>query len=213
MISSRLDRRTLEAALGTKESEALLWWDAFTGSHPRVLDESDGYVDDPTILTIDVSRDVRVEIEYQPGGTSYRIVSADSTELLGEIGPHWRLPGLQWSELVAISNASERTGSILESQCFLVLLPLVWPESTTDIASQERAVATAIEQAGIATLAGATALAAAWADDIAAVAGVTWSRGPAGARSENGEGTRGVDLQDGSVSRLNGLIAEATTEP
>jgi hypothetical protein len=212
VIAQELDRDTLEGALGTSDPDVQSWWNDFTRSYDGVFDEADGYVDDPAVLTFALRNEVQVEIAYHPGGTFYRLRAADVTELLGEVGPHWRLPGLRWAELVSIARAADATGSLRRHEALLVLLPLVWPEAVADARHEQNAVKVAIEEAGIAVAAGANAIAMAWAGDVRGVGPVRWSVGANGPVNDSSNGTRGTNATNGAVRRLNEMIATATRE-
>jgi hypothetical protein len=209
-IARQLQGDILEQALGTSDHDALTWWNGFTQFYEGVLDDTDGYVDDPTSLTITLANGVRVSIEYHPGGAFYRLHADDGSELLGETGPHWRLPGLKWAELAAIARAAGHTGSASERQCLLLLLPLVWTEAKADVDGWQDTIAVAIEEAAGADAPGANALAAAWADDVRGVASANWSDGVDGPANDTPHGTRGIAATSTSRRRLNELIAAAT---
>jgi hypothetical protein len=212
-IAQQLRGDLLEQTLGTSDRDALTWWNGFTQFYEGVLDEADGYVNAPASLTIALANGVRVKIEYHPGGSFYRLHTAHGSELLGETGPHWRLPGLKWAELVAIAGAAGRTGSVSDRQCLLVLLPLVGAEATSDIGSEQRTVADAIEEAAGARAPGAKTLAAAWADDVRRGSRVRWSEGVDGPANDSSEGTRSEDVAPTSRRRLNEMIAAAIRAP
>ncbi len=92
------------------------WWAAFTGYRPGVLDETDGYIDDPTTLEARLPTGNILRIEFHPGDTLYFI----NGEEVGSTGPHWKLQTIAFDEieqLLAFENGR---------QLFLLLLPLAY---------------------------------------------------------------------------------------
>ncbi|MDE7223219.1 MAG: immunity protein 19 [Acetatifactor sp.] len=94
--------------------EVRSWWERFTGYYEGVLDESDGYLDDPATLEEMLSQDKILKIEFHPGDILYFI----NDERIGSTGPHWELQAIPYKELERL--LSLRTGR----QLFLMLLPL-----------------------------------------------------------------------------------------
>ena len=47
--------------------EVLEWWKMFTGWYDGVLDECDGYLDDPVFLEVPLTRGRTLRIELHPG--------------------------------------------------------------------------------------------------------------------------------------------------
>jgi hypothetical protein len=170
-------------------------------------------VDNPASLTIALANGVSVKIEYHPGGSFYRLHTADRGELLGETGPHWRVPGLTWAELIGVAQAAGRIGSVSGHPCLLVLLPLVRAEATHDVGGEKGTVAAAIEGAAGTNAFGAKTVAAAWADDLRRVAIAHWSEGADGPANDSPEGTRGAGAASTSRRRLNEMIAAASVPP
>lgn len=44
-----------------------IWWDNFTKYYDRVLEKSDGYVDEPEILICELAPTQTLKIEFHPG--------------------------------------------------------------------------------------------------------------------------------------------------
>ena len=63
------------------------WWEKFTGWYDGVLDESDGYLDDPAFLEAPLTQGRTLKIEFHPGDTLYYV----NGEEIGSTGPHWKL--------------------------------------------------------------------------------------------------------------------------
>jgi len=96
--------------------DELEWTNTFTQYYDGVFDETDGYLDTPTVLETKISSDKTLKIEFHPGDTLYYINEVE----IGSTGPHWKLHVLSYS--IAKSVLSQKDGTIL----FLLLLPLVY---------------------------------------------------------------------------------------
>lgn len=113
--------------LYTEEAES--WWDTFTGYYDGVLDESDGYLDEPTTLETVLPEGKTLKIEFHPGDTLYFI----NDKQVGSTGPHWKLQTIPYRDvehLLSLENGR---------QLYLLLLPLAF------IDSGENAIASMIE--------------------------------------------------------------------
>ena len=104
------------------------WWKKFTGWYDGVLDESDGYLDDPAFLEAPLTQGRTLKIEFHPGDTLYYV----DGEEIGSTGPHWKLRTVPYKELEKLLPLEQGW------QLFLLLLPL---------ASLERKEAPAAQQA------------------------------------------------------------------
>lgn len=93
------------------------WWDQFTGYYEGVLDENDGYLDNPTTLEALLSNKI-LKIEFHPGDILYFI----DDEQIGSTGPHYKLRTIPYKEVAKL--LSLKNGR----QLFLLLLPLVFIE-------------------------------------------------------------------------------------
>ncbi len=94
--------------------EVLEWWKTFTGWYDGVLDECDGYLDDPAFLEVPLTRGRTLKIEFHPGDTLYYI----DGEEIGSTGPHWKLRTIPYKELEELLPLERGW------QLFLLLLPL-----------------------------------------------------------------------------------------
>lgn len=93
-----------------------VWWESFTGYYEGVLEESDGYLDDPITFEETLSQDKSLKIEFHPGDILYYI----NDEQIGSAGPHWELQTIPYKEveqLLSLKNGQ---------QLFLLLLPLAF---------------------------------------------------------------------------------------
>lgn len=98
--------------------EAGNWWEEFTGYYEGVLDESDGYLNEPTTLEETLPQNKVLKIEFHPGDILYFI----NDEQIGSTGPHWELRTIPYREveqLLTLKNGQ---------QLFLLLLPLAFIE-------------------------------------------------------------------------------------
>lgn len=105
----------IEKVFNMDVNKATNWVNNFTGYYEGVMDESDGYLENPNVLTIKLAQDIFLNIEFHPGDTIYYFNSIQ----IGCTGPHWQLYCLTWNELVEISNKALDSDYI-----FLLLLPI-----------------------------------------------------------------------------------------
>jgi hypothetical protein len=54
------------SALGVSEKQVIEWSRKFTGWHPGIFDESDGYSDDPATVRLNLAGGVRLRVEFHP---------------------------------------------------------------------------------------------------------------------------------------------------
>ena len=87
------------------------WWDNFTKYYDGVLDESDGYVDEPETLICELAPTQTLKIEFHPGDTIYFI----NDRQIGCTGGHYNIQVIPFKELL---------NGIKDKQVFLLLLPL-----------------------------------------------------------------------------------------
>lgn len=87
------------------------WWDNFTKYYDGVLEESDGYVDDPEILIYELAPAQTLKIEFHPGDTVYFI----NDKPIACTGGHYNIHVIPFKELL---------NPIIDKQIFLLLLPL-----------------------------------------------------------------------------------------
>jgi hypothetical protein len=104
-------------ALGVAQDDARTWWKNFTGWYDGIFDESDGDLENPAGVAVEVSPHFLFEVETHPGHTGYFFRPLDNSHRVrvGEVGPHWRLPMLRWSE-----------ASRLSAHALILALPGVW---------------------------------------------------------------------------------------
>lgn len=90
------------------------WWDEFTGYYDGVFEECDGYLDEPRTMEFELAADQKLTIEFHPGDIVYYI----NGEVLGSIGPHWKLQVVKYTDLEKVE------GLECGNELFWLLLPL-----------------------------------------------------------------------------------------
>jgi hypothetical protein len=115
-IGEPFDPEVVCSAFGVTEDDAQTWWHKFTGWYDGILDESDGWLENPAGVIVPLAPSLMLEVETHPGGTVHYLASdATGRHMLGDCGPHWRLPMLRWSE-----------AALLSPEALLLTLPGVW---------------------------------------------------------------------------------------
>ena len=77
------------------------WWEQFTGYYEGVLEDSDGYLDNPTTLEEELLPDKILKIEFHPGDILYFI----NDEQIGSTGPHYELQTIPFKKGTAAFSA------------------------------------------------------------------------------------------------------------
>lgn len=95
------------------------WVDRFTQSYDGVLDECDGYLENPTTLTAHLNCHEVLKIEFHPGDVIFFI----NEKNIGSIGPHPITRSYPYKKLEQLLNVPK--GNLL----FLLLLPMARIES------------------------------------------------------------------------------------
>lgn len=114
----------IEDIYNLKEIDVSNWVNEFTGYYEGVLDENDGYLDDPNYFKIDIGNSFILRIEFHPGDTRYFINDIN----IGSTGPHWELYCFTWLELINLVKKSE-----YEDLLFWLLLPMTGISKSDDI--------------------------------------------------------------------------------
>lgn len=92
-----------------------------------------------------------IEVEYcnlpEEHELTFNVCRKDwpSSICIGKGGGHFRLPGLRWKELLAISRASD-----LSAQAMLLLLPCMWLTSDDDLSEFRQSLIEACENLNLA---------------------------------------------------------------
>ena len=104
------------------------WWDQFTGYYDGVIDDADGYVDDPRTFIYDLTPTQTLKIEFHPGDIVYYV----NDEQIGCTGGEYQLQVFPFADLL------KYTEEIKDDRIFILLLPLtVITEQDIDDATQK----------------------------------------------------------------------------
>ena len=101
------------------------WSEEFTRYYDGVLDETDGYLDNPTTLIAPLDGANTLKIEFHPGDTIFYI----NEMKIGCTGPHWEIQKIPYDQIK--KSLSLENGSVL----FQLLLPMaiLKPDEIIDI--------------------------------------------------------------------------------
>lgn len=108
-------------AFGVSEQAAQKWWRTFTGWYDGILDETDGWLENPSGVAAALTTRLNLEVETHPGGTDYFVsaVKPARRQRVGDVGPHWRLPMFRWEE-----------ASRFPAHALVLALPGLWLKGT-----------------------------------------------------------------------------------
>lgn len=79
------------------------WLNQFTKYYEGVLEESDGYIDNPRTLTVFLKEDNLLEIEFHPGDIIFYINKVK----VGSTGSHWETKKIKWEEVGRLIDKEE----------------------------------------------------------------------------------------------------------
>lgn len=99
---------------GIVNKEAINWWEEFCGYYEGVLDETDGYLEEPAALEVSISSMETLKIEFHPGDIIYYL----NNEEIASLGPHFRLQVMPYKKIEEISK--KKCGKEL----YFLLLPI-----------------------------------------------------------------------------------------
>lgn len=91
------------------------WWDDFTGYYEGILEETDGYLENPQTFVYDLTPSKSLKIEFHPGDTVYFI----NDQKIACTGPHYEIQIFPLADLLEYVKFETR------QEIFLLLLPLV----------------------------------------------------------------------------------------
>jgi hypothetical protein len=190
--------------LGVTEKKAIEWNRKFTGWHPGIFDESDGYSDDPATVRLNLAGGVRLRIEFHPGDRYWFLKGKTGPEvMLATNGPHWELPGLRVEEVIAIGGAMRRNAWA----ALLLLMPVVWLTAGDDVVTARRSMESAWTASKLVSRESAAGLAALWVKAVEGGRDHRWRQTPNGWRCDAQWSTRSKGRKD--LKSLNELIAAA----
>ncbi len=107
------------------------WWNAFTGYDDDILDENDGYLEEPATLITTLPQGKTLKIEFHPGDILYFI----NDEQIGSTGPHWKLQTMPFRDIEQLLSLEKGR------QLFLLLLPLAVLDNEKDHESVRKKIA------------------------------------------------------------------------
>lgn len=102
------------------------WVDNFTGYYEGVMDKSDGCIETPTTLQIELSHKKMLFIEYHPGDIIYYI---DSVEI-GCLGPHYKIQRISWQDFTLFTAK-------MDVQKAFLLLPMLAVKKEEQAAAEQ----------------------------------------------------------------------------
>lgn len=192
------------AALGVTESDAVAWFDEFTGPF---IDERDGHSDDPAIVSLPLAGSVELSVEIHPGNQYWWLrESIGVAVFLANVGPHWQLPGLRWSEAEEIARAAPGRNP----HALLLMLPTIWLTDAEDHSTVRRLVSEAWVASGVVGAGSATTLSEIWASAVAGGREYPWHQGCRGEWVSTAEwSTRNVRRPEQERATISRLIAAA----
>ncbi|MBO5094182.1 MAG: immunity protein 19 [Lachnospiraceae bacterium] len=118
-----LDEKTdmsLIELIEENETADINWWNNFTKYRDGVLEETDGYIDEPETLCCNLTAAQTLKIEFHPGDTVYYI----NDRQIACTGGHYHIQIFPFKDLLNVSE---------DKRIFLLLLPLtVIDQSDTD---------------------------------------------------------------------------------
>ncbi|WP_257461551.1 hypothetical protein [Archangium lipolyticum] len=190
------------SAFGIASEKALLnWWHGATRYDADTFDETDGILEDPTRVEVPLPRGVLLQVLIHPGLAEYKLSSPGSEPLLlGEAGPHWRLPLLRYEEWMSLADSPHAQG---------LLLPGAWVTQGVDLETMRRSVEALFSKLGARDLQAARSLSKDWCQTMThASEHKWWHEEPLGWVTDCEHSTRAAASKDKAlVQRLNALLA------
>lgn len=107
------------------------WWDHFTGYYEGILEESDGYLEEPQTFLYELTPVDSLKIEFHPGDTLYFV----NDRQIACTGPHSEIQIFPFADLLEYAKGKG------DDLIFLLLLPL------TSLTEEESPTATGWVQA------------------------------------------------------------------
>lgn len=92
------------------------WWDDFTGYYDGILDETDGYLDDPKMFLCNLTPTEVLKVEFHPSDTVYFINNKE----IACTGAHYHIHIFSFPELLEYAKSKSNY------QILLLLLPLTY---------------------------------------------------------------------------------------
>lgn len=105
---------SLSEMIEEKNLADINWWNKFTKYYDGVLDEADGYVDDPETVVCELDAAHTLKIEFHPGDTVYYV----NDKQIACTGGEYNIGIFPFTDLLRYSEDKNDT------RIFLLLLPL-----------------------------------------------------------------------------------------
>ena len=120
--------RSLTEIIEENQAADAKWWESFTKYYDGVLEDTDGYLDEPETLICDLTDTQTLKIEFHPGDTVYSI----NDKQIACTGGEYHIQIFPFADLLNFAGIKN------EKRVFLLLLPL------TIVSGQETETATEI---------------------------------------------------------------------
>lgn len=91
------------------------WWNNFTKYYDGVLEETDGYIDEPETLICNLTSNQTLKIEFHPGGTVYYV----NDRQIACTGGEYKIHIFPFTDLLNYIKYKN------DNRIFLLLLPLI----------------------------------------------------------------------------------------
>jgi len=108
------------------ETDASEWVDSFVQYTEEVMDDGDGYVDEPNAISVSVENEEYI-IEYHPGDTLY----FQNGKLIASTGPEYEV------HVITFEHFRHLTEKIDDFFKAILILPLVYVEQSEEAAAKE----------------------------------------------------------------------------
>lgn len=90
------------------------WWNKFTKYYDGVLEETDGYIDEPEMLICNLTNTQTLKIEFHPGNTVYYV----NNKQIACTGGEYNIQIFSFTDLLKYTKEKN------DNRIFLLLLPL-----------------------------------------------------------------------------------------
>jgi hypothetical protein len=164
-VGDAIDESLLLDAFRIESEQATRWWNEFTCWYEGVLEEADGQVENPGVVSAGFRVGVSIEAEIHPGDIYFHLNHESTRLLLGNIGPHWALPFISSAEAMALSSQLPMNQPSAAARAFLFLAVGIWLTQSERENARE-AFVRAARASGVVEPAFAEPLADAWVNAI-----------------------------------------------
>lgn len=126
---------SLPEMIEENEAADIKWWRNFTKYYDGVLEETDGYIDEPETLICNLTSSQTLKIEFHPGDTIYYINDRQIACTGGEYHIH----------IFSLTDLLNFVGIKKDKRIFLLLLPLAIIDSQ-DIDDATEVISNALQE-------------------------------------------------------------------